>query len=215
MNKSCLSDEIMACYAEGRLKGNDLILAEAHLKECGLCAEIVVVQKECVLARERGEFTYAPAELYQKLKEKLNIEPAVPLLEIIINFKEKVLEAIRTTGEFLPLSSMQPAHALRGEAELKDAVIIREKFGSTEVTVEMTRQGDEYFRAVLKTINVQTAMPNEDLRVNLLQGETELESYRTLNGRAVFETLKPGDYILQILQKDQVIGNVRMSLKRV
>ena len=50
-------------------------------------------------------------------------------------------------------------------------------------------------------------------RINLIEGETELESYKTLGGRAVFDSLKMGEYVLQVMQKDQIVGNVRLNIK--
>ena len=215
MNKICLSDEMIASYAEGLLTGNDLALVEEHLKQCDLCAEIATVQKECVLARKNGEFTFAPPALYERLRKELGLESSIPMLEIIVSFKERILEAVRTTGEFLTLSSLQPAYALRGDADVGGPTIIREILGEVEVIVEITKQNDENFRAVIKTTNPQTTIPREDLRVNLLNGQTELESYKTLNGRVVFDSLKSDDYYLQISHLDQVIGNIKMSLKNI
>ena len=215
MNKICLSDEMIASYAEGLLAGNDLISVEEHLKHCVLCSEIALSQKECVLVRRKWEFTYAPASLFERLKEELETGPSVPLLEIVVSFKEKVLEAIRTTGEFLPLSSIQPAYAMRGQADAGNTVTIRETLGETTVTVEISKQNDIHFCAIIKTINAQTNLPREDLRVNLLKGLTEVESYKTINGMVVFDALKPDDYCLQIFYVDQVIGCIKMSLKNI
>lgn len=210
MTKDCLTDEMIACYAEGILQGSELTAVEVHLKQCALCAQVVEVQKECVLARKRGEFSYVDPELFERLRKELIDTPSVAFLNIVLTFKEKIIDAIRTTGEILPLS---PAYALRGESETGHTVVIRETFSNVEIIVEITKQAQESFRVLLKTTDLTTSMPKDDLRINLIEGETELESYKTLGGRAVFDSLKMGEYVLQVMQKDQIVGNVRLNIK--
>ena len=94
-------------------------------------------------------------------------------------------------------------------------MIISEIFGATQIIVEIAEQGDGLFYAVLKSTDLQTTLPKESLRVNLLQGETELESNKTVGGRVVLEGLKPGEYSIQVAQKDQTVGNIKMNLKHI
>lgn len=94
-------------------------------------------------------------------------------------------------------------------------MIINEIFGTTQIIVKISKQDGDYFYAILNTTDVQTTLPKEGLRVNLLEGETELESNKTVGGRVVLEGLKPGEYSIQVAQKNQIVGNIKMSLKRI
>ncbi len=140
---------------------------------------------------------------------------SISALEIVITFRERFIEAIRTTGEVVPFCSVQPGYTIRSAGDAGEVVIIRETFGAIQVIVEIIKQGGDCHSVVLKTTDVQTALPKEDLRANLLQGETELESNKTIGGRVVLEGLKPSEYSIQVLQKDQVVGNIKMHLKRI
>ena len=213
MNKECLTDEIIACLAEGLLKGDDLKIAESHIAKCPLCMDLFEAQKACVQERQQGAFDYAPAALIKRAQELVPQEQYCGFLDIALSFKERILEVIKTTGEILP--SFNTAFAIRGDQDAHSVSVIREIFNDIQILVEVSRQADQTFRVVLKSIDQQTQVPVDDLRITLFHGEVELESYVALNGRVVFESLLENDYSIRISRMGILVGSVHLSLKKL
>lgn len=213
MDKKCLTDEIIACLAEGLLKGDDLKIAESHITECSFCMELLEAQKACVQERQQGAFNYAPAALIKRAQELVLQETYCDFLDIALSFKERILEVIKTTGEILP--AFNTAFAIRGDQDDHSVSVIREIFNGIQILVEVSRQADQTFRVILRSINQQTQAPVDDLRITLFCGETELESYVALNGRVVFESLLENDYSIRISRMNTLVGSVRLSLRKL
>ena len=209
--ENCLSDEIIACLAEGLLRADDLIKAQQHIKECSLCSEILQAQESCIRAKERGEFNYVPAGLMRRIQGVL---PQPQLLDIFISFTEKTFEALKTTGELLLAPSMRASPILRGADESSPIIVVREIFENIQIFAEVTKNHNS-FRVILKTLDAGIQTPIEDIRSTLLLNDLELESYITVNGRAVFESLTENDYAIQITKEDKLIGVIRLHLKKV
>ena len=149
------------------------------------------------------------------VKNLLNREEDIPLLEILLRFKEKAIELINTTGDVLVGQELVPAPVLRSRLikDFKDEVTILKDFNDIRVQIKIENKWGKVFNLKLAAKQKHTQKIIKDLRVTLLKDDLELESYLTDSGSVIFEHVLLGKYRLEISAIENKLASILLDIK--
>lgn len=190
---NCPDEETLACFLEGRLPSQESQQLKDHIITCVQCQEIIRLVNAG--ATEKNE-------------------PV--LLEIILAFKDKVIDLIRTSGDVLYGQEFAPLPVLRSR-NIKDfgqEVIIVEDIGNIKAEIEIENKANYIARITVKLTDINTGKPSEGLRVSLIHAEREVESYIAEAGQAVFDNILADNYSLEISSPELIIGKILLEIKK-
>lgn len=204
-------EEMLVCFAEGRLSKEEWELVKGHLLTCDACSQALAFNLEL----KGTEVMDVPEEMVDRLKNLVSQVNKASCLEIILKLKEKALEIINTTGDVLMGQELIPAPILRSRQirEFKDEVNILKDFKDIRVEVKIENKGQNIFNVIIQVRQKNTQKPLKDLRVTLISGDTELESYLTDLGSVKFEHVLLGDYLVEISSAESKLASVILDIK--
>lgn len=212
----CLSIETIACYVDGILPEKERKPIVQHLETCNRCKEEIAYQMDIAKQQKKEELIFLPEFLTRRARNLVSERFGTNVLQVIAKFSDKAIEALRVVGETFCEVKPQPVFALRGQdSELVTVQSVSKNFGGFRVEIEIVRQKADLNKIIFKVMDDQTKSPVSDLRVTLMDRETELESYIAQNGKAIFENIKPGNYIIQISGITDPIGMIMLELAKV
>jgi hypothetical protein len=221
-------EESLACFAEAKLKPQEMELIQKHLFSCDLCAEYLSTQLkiEAHLSQE------VPFALLDKVKKIISGDVRGNLFEIFIKLKNKALEIIQTSGDVLVGQELIPAPVLRSRQinEFKEEVSILKDLREIRVMAKIQNKNTNSFDLTITVkdkwprghglaSNGQSHKPQgvglalQDLRVTLIRDKVELESYITDSGNGLFENIPPGDYTVEITQEGRKVAVIDLKVK--
>jgi len=205
-------EETWACFLEGKLSQEEGEGLEAHLLSCDSCAEAFAVQirlKPIVLKD-------VPRKLLQRMKDLVPQEAGVPVLEIFLKLKEKALEILETSGDVLVGQEFVPARVLRSRRikDFKDEVTILKDFKDIRVELKLENKAGEAFDLIVLVKDKQSQSVVKDLRITLLKGDLELESYLTTCDKVIFEHVLTGKYTVEISTLENKIASILLDIKK-
>ncbi|MDO8662452.1 MAG: zf-HC2 domain-containing protein [Candidatus Omnitrophota bacterium] len=206
-----LSEEIMACFADGRLSAEESEPIMAHLAVCEACAENLALS----LSAESAELKDLPVELLDKVREILSLKGKSLSLEIFLRLKENILEIINVSGDILLGQELVPASILRGRniKEFKDEVTILKDFKDIRLEVRVENKQEKYFNLTLKAKQKISLRPFKDLRITLIKEGVELESYLSDFGSVIFEHVLLGKYSLEVSGVSGKLASVVLDIR--
>jgi hypothetical protein len=203
-------EETLACFLENRLSAKETSQIKDHLLSCESCAETVAVQLKLKLSDEK-----VPEELVERIKNLLVAKDKLPILEILLQLKERALEILHTTGDVLVGQELVPAPILRARKikDFKDEVTILKAFPDILAEIKIENKQGQYvnFSVIVKEKETQKVM--KDLRVTLIKDDVELESYLTDSGRVIFEHVLLGKYTVEISTLEKKFAAVLLDIK--
>jgi hypothetical protein len=221
-------EESLACFAEEKLKPQEMELIQKHLLSCDLCSEHLSTQ----LKIEAHVSQEVPAVLLDKIKKIVSSDVGENLFEIFIKLKEKALEIIQTSGDVLVGQELIPAPVLRGRQinEFKEEVNILKDLREIRVMAKIQNKNtnsfdltitvkDKWPRGYGLASNGQSHKPqgaglaHQDLRVTLIKDKVELESYIIGSGSGLFENIPPGDYTVEVTQESRKVAVIDLKVK--
>lgn len=202
--------EDIASLLEGKLPLQEKQEIEKHIVLCSECAEAVSMG----LTAKDSVGQTVPAEILDSAGERLGIKPAIDL-EIVVRIKEKALELLRASGDILLGQELVPAALLRSRkiSEFKDEVIIFKDFQEVRLEVRLENKSGKYFNLNIQARKKQSKEVVKDLRITLIQGETELESYLSDAGSVVFEHVLLGHYRIDVADLKGRLASVILEVK--
>lgn len=215
-NNQCPNEEMVACYIDGLLSSKEKDTLDQHLLSCPSCKEIFSIQGEVAKIQKEEGVGFVPDYVTKEAQQLVHEKYGVKILKLVASFSDKVFEAIQTTGEVISGHQLQPNFALRDSSGTKQikTFSVRKIFNNIRVDLEITRESGDSNTIIVRVMDNQTEIPNNDLRVTLIQSEIELESYITQNGKAIFENVKSGQYIFEISQVDSIVGAITVELNK-
>ncbi|MFH1577973.1 MAG: hypothetical protein ABIC18_02760 [Candidatus Omnitrophota bacterium] len=206
----CPDEGALACFSEGKLSGNDSENIQKHLVTCSRCCEIVAL----FFQRPQDQHE-VPEPLIQKIKGLIK-EGSVPkILEIALALKKTALQILNTTGDVILDNEIVPLPVLRSRqiSEFSESIKLLKEFEDIKITIQIQKQGDDKIRISLSLVNKANFEPLADLRLALIKGDSELESYETLSGSGVFDRLGIGHYAIDIYYKNNKFGVIDIEIK--
>lgn len=206
-----LDEETFVAFLEHGLPSEEQKHWEAHILVCEQCAQILALSLKVQPLPEKE----LPEALVQKTKALLAKELGFYFLDIILLLKEKTLEIINTTGDILMGQELVPAAVLRSRQskDFPDEVTILKDFQDIRVEVKIENQKAQAFNLTVLARDKQTQNIIKDLRVTLLKGDLELESYLTDTGKVTFEHILLGKYTVEITTINEKVATILLDIK--
>lgn len=204
-------EEALACFLEGRLSEQEGEAIKAHLVSCRDCSEAFSLSLEM----ENLEESKLPQEVLTYIKELLAGADTGSLLEIVLQFKERAIEILRTSGDVLFGQEVLAASLLRARKikDFRDEVIILKDFKELRVQIRVENKSGRSFDLNISVKDKETQKVIKDLRVTLIREDLELESYLTGSGAVTFEHVLLGKYKLEISGIDDKLATVLLDIK--
>jgi len=132
------------------------------------------------------------------------------------NWFQRVLSGMRErfsgtswTGEVL---SFQPVRSSFSSNQGK-VFSYQERIYPYQIRTEVVHLENELFQIWVEAYNPQLCQRSSGLRVNLKEGEKELESLVLEQGRAVFEPVPKGNYLLEFWENRDFLGGIEILIK--
>lgn len=204
-------EENLACFFEGRLSQEESQIIKKHLTLCEDCAEAFAAQIKIKATKELK----LPEGLILKVKDLLIKDPTAPILEILIKFKDEILELLNTSGDVLVGQELVPAPLLRGRQikDFRNEITILKDFNRIRAEVKIEGKNSSSFSLTVLVKDKQTSGPINDLRISLSKEDgLELESYITESGIAVFERVLLGKYKVEISDLKNISGTILLDI---
>ena len=216
--QACPDDEAFARYVDGLLNADEQRDVERHFSDCEPCQVVMTSLREVSAHARRDGLLPVPRGLTNRVKRLWRKIGKRDVLEILVEFTARAASALRTTGTIVRGIEARPALALRRQAsEPPRTLIVQQSLDHRLVQVEMTRVDR---RRHVIAIHVKTRWPGSssgNMRATVKRGAMELESHPLRQGRAVFEGLAPGRYLIELEQRQHRCGTIALcftSLER-
>ena len=122
---------------------------------------------------------------------------------------------MNTTGDILVGQEFVPAPVLRSRKakDFKDEVTILKDFKDIRVEVKIENKVGEAFDLTVLVKEKESQKVIKDLRVTLLRGDLELESYLNDPGKVIFENVLLGKYTIEISTLESKLASVLLEIK--
>ncbi|MFH1888483.1 MAG: hypothetical protein ABH806_00165 [Candidatus Omnitrophota bacterium] len=205
-------EEAWVCFFDGRLSAQEDERIKEHLISCEFCSEIVAA----VARSEPVPVKTLPKDLAERAKDLVVSQERFSVAEIIILLKEKMLEILSITGDVLVGEEFVPAPVLRSRKikEFKDEITILKDFKDIRVEVKIQNKLGQSFDLFVFVKDKQSHRIIKDLRITLLKGDLELESYLTASDKVIFEHVLAGKYTVEISNADNKIASVLLDIRK-
>ena len=204
--KSCPDEEIIADYLEGRLSAEDKEAMEAHLSECELCLEELVIAGKAI--RDAAELPAVPSGVTEAAVRLVAMRTTgvaeKGLKESIAAFAEKISEYFRYS-----LHSRWQQATIRSSkiAAAPDLVMIRKVFKEIEAEIEKTGADKAH-------IGVRASGREKNgIRVTLKRVEREISSQLLSGGYTLFEDIPFGRYEIVFSTNGSELGSYTFEIR--
>lgn len=215
---NCLSDEEMSCFIDNVLDKQEKGKFLAHIISCNKCAQNLKDHYSIIKAVKNKGVLETPEQLVREIEDLVYGETRQNVLDIVLEFKEKAIQIIKTTGEIIQESlgpQPAPAYAFRApqkETEGKEIRVSKE-FNNLVVDVEIERQKPELANIIVRLTDKTSKKRATGFRVSLIKGDRELESSLIEEGKVKFEEIKLNDYKIYLMKDNKQIGVINISIK--
>ncbi len=204
-------EEDFAAFMANQLPQKEAVRLKNHVLSCGTCSEILAASIKLRAVQE----IKPPDKLLKASLDLINKEIASRSLEIFLQVKDKLLEILNTTGDVLVGQELIPAAVLRSRKirDFQDVITILKDFGNirVEAKIETKESGNFNLQVVIKEKQTQETI--KDLRISLIKGDVELESYLADSGKVVFEQVPLGKYTVEISSLTDKMAEILIDIK--
>lgn len=212
---NCPDTEIMTYYIEGILPTEEAQTINQHIGVCKNCKEIFDVQRSVAESQREKGLIAVPNYLTERARNLVDKQAGINVLDLIMEFTDKAIGIVRTTGDILLGEQLQPAYALRSkEIESVTTQTIVKIFKDVRIEVEASRQKGDFNKFILRAKDIKTENPSDGLRITLVKDDLEIESYITESGKAIFEDIRPSKYLIRISRVDDPIGVIILDISK-
>jgi hypothetical protein len=204
-------EEVLACFLEGRLSDEEKEKLQGHLLKCDACIEKVVL----AISTEGLEAVEVPQELLGRIRGRLSEGAGCVFWEIVLRFREKMVEVFNTTGDILVGQELMPVALLRSRSikDFKDEVTILKDVKDIRIEAKVENKGGGIFNLSLTAKEKSTHKVIKDLRVTLIRDEVELESCIADSGSVSFEHVLLGKYTVEISSLEGKVATILLDIK--
>jgi len=206
--ESCPDEERVADYLEGRLSAEDKEAMDAHLSECELCLEELVIAGKAI--RDAAALPAVPSGV---------TEGAVRLVvgrttgitkkgvkESIAACAEKISDFFRYS---IPWRWQHATIRSSRTAAAPDLVIVRKVFKEIEAEIEIEKTGQDKAHIRVKA----GGRDKNGIRVTLKKGEREISSQLLSGGYALFEDIPFGRYEIVFSTNGSELGTYTFEIR--
>jgi len=206
-----LDEEDLACLLDGCLSEAELEPFLHHLSVCSDCSEYLSL----ALKGQEVQVKELPDALLSKAKEIISLKDRPSILEVILRLKESIFEIIKVNGDILFGQELVPAAVLRSRniKGLKDEVIILKDFKDITIELKVENKESRYFNVNIQVKHKHRAGSVKDLRVTLIKGGLELESYLSESGSVSFEHVALGKYNIEVSSLGEGLASIVLDMR--
>ena len=213
---NCLSEEDISYFIDNKMKESEGERFCAHILSCRKCADNLKNHLLSIKAMKEKELLEPPAELIKSAQSLLDEEVGQNILDVVLSFKERAIELVRTTGEVLMGQQLVPVSVLRScgkDKELHNEIKVVKTFGDILTEVDIEKKRTDLANIVIRVTRKATNKKAEGLRISLVKDDRELESFLAEEGKVKFEEVKPNSYRILITKDNKKLGFVNISIK--
>lgn len=205
------NEETLACFIEKLLPPDETKLMKEHLIHCDFCTESLAAQ----IRTKKPKKIRLPQDLTSKVRDLIENQPELTVLNIILSIKERFFELINTNGDILVDQELMPASLARSRQikEFKNEITILKDFNGIRLEVKIENKGPNLNSLTIAVKNKQTSQIIKDLRVALLKDNAELESYITDADKIVFDQILAAKYLIEISGTNNKLGAISLEIK--
>ncbi len=206
--KSCPDEEIIADYLEDRLSAEDKEAMDAHLSECELCLEELVIAGKAI--RDAAELPAVPSGVTEAavrlVARRTRGVAKKGVKESIAAYAEKISDYFRYS---FPWRLQQATIRSSKTAAAPDLVIVRKVFKEIEAEIEIEKTGAEKAHIRVKVAGRE----KNGIRVTLKKGEREISSQLLSGGYALFEGIPFGRYEIAFRTNGSELGSYPFEIR--
>jgi hypothetical protein len=185
--KSCPDEEMIADYLGGRLPDGDKEAMDAHLSECELCLEELVIAGKAI--RDASDLPAVPSGVTEAavrlVARQTTAVSEKDLKESIATYAVKISDYFRYT---LPWRWQQATIRSSKVATAPDLVTIRKVFKEFEAEIDIEKAGENKANIRVKA----SGREKNGIRATLKKGDREISSQLLSGGYALFEDIPFG-----------------------
>lgn len=208
-NGGCLSDETLTLWTQGLLSPGEQTKVKAHLDTCDVCRDVTLTLealKPPISERSVPEAVSSSArEFIARTWEK-------QIVRIILKMKDGLYTAAQTTGEVLLAPWLPPPVLTRAPGAGPSSVVVETVYHNLRCLVESSRTGEGRHTFKASFVVIGTDRPIEPSLFILWEGDEEIESQMSHEGKVVFEDLPEGFYRLTMTLPDGQQGHLDIHL---
>jgi hypothetical protein len=206
--KSCPGEEMIADYLEGRLSAEAKEAIDAHLSECELCLEDLVIAGKAI--RDAAELPAVPSGVTESAvrlvaRRKTGVAEK-GLKELIAAYAEKISDYVRYS---FPWRWQQATIRSSKVATAPDLVVIKKVFRDIEAEIEIEKTGEDKAHIRVKA----GGREKNGIRVTLKKGEREISSQLLSAGYALFEDIPFGRYEIVFSTNGSELGTYIFEIR--
>ena len=204
-------EEDLACFLEGKLSETDKLQMEKHLVNCDLCADYVGMHFKMGSAL----VVDIPDKLFEKIRKLVLGKDEGGFFEILLKLKEKAIEIIQTSGDVLVGQELIPAPILRSRQirDFKEELTILKDFQKVRAEIRLKNNNAKTFNLEVLIKDKESRREVKDLRIILLRGGLELESYASDGAIVIFKDVYPGVYTVEVASPEEKVAIISITVK--
>lgn len=206
-----VEEEELVCFLESRISEAEANEVKAHLLHCNRCMENFALS----IKLADVQLKELPQDWLLRIKS-LNLEEGKPaFFEITLQLKDKLLELLSATGDVLVGQELIPAPVLRSRnlSEFKDEITLLKDFKDIRVEVKVVNKRGGFFNLFIMARRKPNQEIIKELRITLIKGDKELESYLADSGAVTFEHMLLGSYKIELSSPTDKIASVLLTIK--
>jgi hypothetical protein len=210
---ACLSDEMVECWVQNMLPAQEQAAIGRHLDQCPDCRTLVRLFREVTAGYEAEGCRTIPLALDQQVRKTVREGWEMQVMNIVIKIVSGAYSACQTTGDVLYAPWMPSTALLRaGKTTQPGSIVVEKVFGSIRCRVEVDHGPGGHHRISVVLYDLARNLPLAQTQTLLFMDEVEVESQLTVDGRCVFEDLRPGAYRCEFIVLDGTGGHLNLHL---
>lgn len=215
IKEKCLKEEDFACLIEGQLSDSERKKLFKHILSCQACALTLRDHLLVLNAIDRKGLLETPEAIVQAAMDLYSLEVGSDILEVILNFTEKMIELVRTTGEILRGPQLVPVPVLRSQGEenaFPNEIKIVKEFSNFLTEVDVEKKKPDLCDVEIRLTEKETKQKLKGFRVTLNKNGREIESCLMEEGKVTFKEVRPDKYTISIIKDDQKLGIIELQI---
>jgi hypothetical protein len=214
----CLSDETISLYLESLLTDVERERVEEHLYNCPFCLQLVidVVKSE---ALEQQEISRVRERTISERLVKTGIgevmDAAIKPLQISLAWIGGHLKLKETNAVFIPFWNELRPVLVRGGSNKKTLSLppFSKTFEGYKAKVRVMEKKEGKCEIQCEVIPLSEKKERARIKVELMKAGRMLSSFLLENDSLLFQGISTGDYMINILDGEQLIGDISIKIK--
>ena len=216
--KECLSDETISHYLESLLSDAERDRVQEHLLNCPFCLQLVmdIVKSE---ALEQQEISKVRERMESELKAKKGfgrvMGAVIKPLQISLAWVEGHLTLKETDGEFIPFWNELRPVLVRGGSNQKALSLppFSKTYREYKVKVRVIEEEEGKCAIQCEVVPLSEKKEGSRIKFELMKAGRVLRSFLLENDSLLFQGISAGEYIINIRDGEQLIGDISIKIK--